>query len=147
MAINYCARALLAGALTGLCGCAAITTKETPDYYPNEKFNRSSDAERYSAERQCESMAGEYVEEPDKYREVVKKGLVGGVVGAGTGAVGGAIFSEAGRGTGAGAAIGGIIGVLKGLQEMNENSPTYERFVEHCLSQKGYQVIGWSSKS
>jgi hypothetical protein len=39
--------------------------------------------------------------------------------------------------------VGGVIGVLKGMSEMNDRSPSYERFVEHCLQKEGYEVIGW----
>lgn len=135
-------KVIFAGML-GLCGCA---TRATPDYYPNEKFRHSTSTERYAAEARCSELADQYVKEPNRYREIVKEGLVGGVIGAGTGAVGGAVFSKAGRGTGAGAAVGSIVGVLHGLKQMNEHSPSYERFVEHCLSQEGYKIIGWSSK-
>jgi len=93
------------------------------------------------------ALADEYIKQPNKYGEMAKEGLIGGAVGAGTGAVGGAIMGNAGRGTGAGAAVGGILGVLHAASKMNERTPSYERFVEHCLQKEGYEIIGWSSKS
>lgn len=93
----------------------------------------------------CLALADQYINEPNRYASIAKQGFIGGAVGAGTGAVGGAITGNASRATGAGAAVGGILGVLKGLSEMNERSPSYQRFVEHCLQQKGYYVTGWSS--
>jgi hypothetical protein len=93
------------------------------------------------------ALADEYIKQPNRYTEIAKQGLIGGALGAGTGAVAGVITGETGRGTGAGAAVGGILGVLKGMSEMNERSPSYERFVEHCLQKEGYEIAGWSSKS
>ena len=92
----------------------------------------------------CIALANQYVEEPNKYTTIAKDGLIGGAVGAGTGAVAGTITgNNVGRATGAGAAVGGIIGVLKGMSEIRDHSPSYERFVEHCLQKKGYEIIGW----
>ncbi len=131
-----------------ICGCTAMGmgSKPTPDFYPNDRYLHSPPAEVQQYEAECMNLASQYVKEPNKYQNLAKDGLEGGVIGAATGAVGGAIAGNAGRGTGAGAAIGGMLGILKGLKDMNEPSPSYERFVEHCLSQHGYSVIGWSSK-
>jgi hypothetical protein len=124
-------------------GCATIVADKHPQLYPNEKLARTSSIQAQTDVDRCMSLADSYIKDPNKYGEVAKQGLIGGAVGAGAGAVGGAIMGEAGRGTGAGAAVGGIIGVLKGLSEMNERSPSYQRFVEHCLQKQGYEIIGW----
>ncbi len=128
-------------------GCATMTTPATPDLYPNEKLNRTSRGQVHADVTHCLSLADEYIKQPNKYGEMAKEGLIGGAVGAGTGAVGGAIMGNAGRGTGAGAAVGGILGVLHAASKTNDRSPSYERFVEHCLQKQGYEIIGWSSKS
>jgi len=126
--------------------CSTMGGPETPDFYPNARYLNSPPAEVQYYEKQCMDYASEYIKQPDKYKTVLKDGLIGGAVGAGAGAIGGAIMGHAGPATGAGAAIGGLLGVLKGLKDVNEPSPTYERFMEHCLSMHGYTVIGWSSK-
>lgn len=128
-------------------GCAAMTTPATPDLYPNEKLNRTPRGQIHADVNHCLALADEYIKQPNKYGEMAKEGLIGGAVGAGTGAVGGAIMGNAGRATGAGAAVGGILGVLHAASKMNDRSPSYERFVEHCLQKQGYEIIGWSSKS
>jgi hypothetical protein len=92
------------------------------------------------------ALGDQYSQQPNRYQDLLKQGLVGGAIGAGTGAVAGAITGNAGRGTGAGAAVGGILGVLKSLSETNDHSPSYERFVERCLQKQGYEVVGWSAK-
>jgi len=121
-------------------GCA----QKRPQMFPNSKYNSSSPTRLQSDIDYCMSLADEYVQQPNKYGEVLKKGAIGGVVGAGTGAVAGSIYGNAGRGTGAGAAVGAIIGVLQGLYEVSEDSPSYQRFVERCLQNKGYEIVGWN---
>ena len=132
--------------LIALTSCSSMMGPKTPDFYPNEKLQKTSRSEVQSDVNSCLGMADDYIKEPNKYANMAKYGLVGGAVGAGTGAVAGTITGNAGRGTGAGAAVGGMLGVLKGLSEMNERSPSYERFVEHCLQKKGYEITGWSAK-
>lgn len=137
---------LVATATLTLAGCSAIMGKPTPDFYPNETLQRKGPAAANAAAQECMALADEYVKQPNVYMESLKQGVGGAAIGAGTGAVGGAIFGNAGRGTGAGAAVGGILGVLRGASQATETSPSYERFVERCLQQKGYEVVGWSSK-
>ena len=132
-------------ALMSLNGCSTFA-KKSPDLFPNEKYTRTSPEKVRTDVDYCQSLADEYVQQPDKFTNVAKRGLIGGAVGAGAGAVGGAIYGNAGRGTAAGAAIGGIIGVLQGLMEVSEDSPSYQRFVEYCLQKKGYEITGWSAK-
>ena len=61
------------------------------------------------------------------------------------GALAGAITKQnVGRATGAGAALGGVSGVARGRQEMREGSPEYRKFMEACLEDKGYRVMGWN---
>jgi hypothetical protein len=137
---------ILTVSVLSLGACSSMTTPKTPDFYPNEKLNATPRGQVQADVNTCVAMADEYIKEPNKYGSMAKQGLIGGAVGAGTGAVAGTITGNAGRGTGAGAAVGGMLGVLKGLSEMNERSPSYERFVEHCLQKKGYEITGWSSK-
>jgi hypothetical protein len=128
-------------------GCASLTTPKSPDLYPNEKLNRTPQGQTRADVNECMALADQYIQQPNKYAEMGKQGLIGGAVGAGTGALAGTIVgSNPGRSTGAGAAVGGILGVLNAAKDMNERSPSYERFVEHCLQKKGYEITGWSSK-
>ena len=119
-------------------------TPKRPQMFPNSKYNSTNPARLQSDVDYCMSLADEYVQEPNRYTEALKKGAVGGVVGAGAGAVAGSIYGNAGRGTGAGAAVGAIVGVLQSLYETSDTSPTYQRFVEHCLQNKGYEIVGWN---
>jgi outer membrane lipoprotein SlyB len=59
------------------------------------------------------------------------------------GAAAGAVVGRAGRGAAMGAAGGGSAGLLRGLFGSRDPDPVQKRFVEKCLREKGYQVIGW----
>ncbi len=133
--------------VVGVSACSAVSGPRTPDLFPNEKLSHTPMGAVQADVNSCMALADQYIKEPNKYGEMAKQGVVGGAVGAGTGALAGVITgNNAGRATGAGAAVGGILGVLKGMSEMNQRSPSYERFVEHCLQKKGYEIVGWSSK-
>jgi hypothetical protein len=138
---------LLLTAVSTAISCSQLTGEKRPQLYPNEKLARTSSVEAQSDVTRCMALADDYIKDPNKYASMAEQGLVGGAVGAGVGAVAGAIGGDVGRSTGAGAAVGGILGVLKGMSEMNERSPSYERFVEHCLQKQGYEIIGWSTET
>src|SRR5207245_9339092 len=77
-------------------------------------------------------------------KDVAKGAAVGGAAGAAIGAVGGAV-SGRGAGTGAavGAARGATAGAVHGAAKQTEPSPVYKRYVDRCLGERGYEVIGW----
>lgn len=70
---------------------------------------------------------------------------VGAGVGAASGAVGGAISGAAGQGSLIGAASGAVWGLLMGLFSAGTSQPSqaYVNYVNRCLQEKGYEVIGW----
>ncbi len=67
----------------------------------------------------------------------------GAAVGAVSGLVGGAISGGLGIGAAIGAASGATAGLLSSLFSVDEPNPTYQNFVNRCLQDKGYQVLGW----
>jgi hypothetical protein len=137
---------ILAITLT-LTGCQTMGMgPKRPLFFPNEAYQRNGDMRAQRDSEYCMSLADEYIQQPNAYWDAAKQGVVGGAVGAGTGALGGTIMgAKVGRATAAGAAIGATIGVLRSVMESTEQSPSYQRFVEHCLQKKGYEVVGWGS--
>ena len=130
-----------------LSGCASLMVKETPDFYPNAKYHKTGSPAAEQAANECMALADRYVPEPPCYCDLLKDTLGGGVIGAGSGAIVGPIMHEkVGRTTGAGAAVGSLLGLIYSVDRMNEHTPKYQRFVELCLRDKGYEVLGWSSK-
>ena len=127
-------------------GCASMSGPQRPQFYPNDEYRNRGAASANRAADECMAMADQYVEQPEAWKEALKTGAAGAAIGAGTGAVGGVITKgSVGRTTAAGAAIGGIVGVLAGLKDVGVQSPSYQRFVEHCLQKQGYEVVGWGN--
>ncbi len=115
-----------------------------PRFYPNDYYRQVGTAQADADTAQCMALGDQYAEDPSAWQGAAKTGLGGAAVGAGVGAIGGVITKgKVGRTTAAGAAIGGLVGVASELYKMGEKSPSYERFVEHCLQKKGYEVISW----
>lgn len=130
--------ALLASlALLVLVACAT-----RPIVYPNEKLRQSGQVAVDADTEACIAEAREYLESgrvPDLAKRTTEGAVVGGAVGAAAGAVTGAV----GRGAGMGAA-GGAAGTLAhGLWHWRDPDPVEMRYVERCLAERGYDVIGW----
>ncbi len=133
----------LSGALCLLSACTPQNAR-SPQFYPNPKLNAVGPAQARADAEHCKALADEYVQNPSQWKTVAKETGKSAVVGTAAGAVGGSIFSKAGRGAGAGAAAGAIFGLVRGLEKAGEPNPDWDKFVEHCLAEKGYRVYGWS---
>ena len=139
------ASARLAAAGMAVClvtGCA-ITPVE-PQLYPNAHYTAVGEAQAKRDIAYCEVLAREYVRNPDQVRNAARNTAIGGGSGALLGAVGGAIGGDTGKGAVIGAAVGAAAGILGSLVQAGEPNPTYKGFVDECLSQYGYDPIGWS---
>ena len=88
--------------------------------------------------------AREYGVKNDPGKAVGGKAVKGAAVGAATSAVVSAVLGgNVGRAAGAGAAGGATAGAVGGAFDANEPDPTFKNFVDRCLREKGYEVIGW----
>lgn len=130
-------------------GVAACSTKR-PVLYPNAQLTKVGPQAADADISACMAQADAYVASGGATQQQgtqVAKGTAGGAaIGAATGAVGGAISGDAGRGAAVGAATGataGFLGSLFGVFGDSGPSPTYQRFVERCLQERGYDPIGW----
>jgi outer membrane lipoprotein SlyB len=139
---------IVSALITILAGCGA----HRPVLYPNETLQRVGSTAAQQDVDACLEQAKQYLaSDGGKGGQVAGDVAKGTVVGAGTGAavgaVGGAITGNPGEGAAVGAASGATAGVLGGLfgafGRRSEPDPTYARFVERCLRDKGYDVIGW----
>ncbi len=68
---------------------------------------------------------------------------VGAAAGGAVGAAMGAVVGRAGAGAAMGAAGGGTGGLIRGLFRSRDPDPMQQQFVNKCLQEKGYEVIGW----
>jgi hypothetical protein len=145
--MSYLIRVHLAAAfLLSLSGCGA----SRPVLYPNQHLKTVGSGTADQAISTCMAEADEYISSggasEQKARNVAKGTAVGGATGAATGAVGGAIAGNAGQGAAVGAATGataGMLGSVFGVFGDSGPSPTYQRYVERCLQERGYEPIGW----
>ena len=130
--------ALLAGlAAFPLAACAT-----RPIVYPNEKLRESGQVAVQEDTDACLAEADAYLEDgrvPETAKRTGEGAVVGGAVGAAVGAVRGSV----GRGAAAGAAGGAAGGLVHGLFHWRDPDPVEQRYVERCLAERGYEVIGW----
>jgi uncharacterized protein YcfJ len=134
------ARALV---LSLLAGAASGCRSYEPVLYPNAKLEQVYQDEVDRDIAFCEANAKEYTENPSRAKRAAGDAAEGAVVGGATGAAAGAVLGSVGRGAGAGAAAGAAGGLARGIFTSREPSPVYRAFVERCLTDRGYDVIGW----
>lgn len=140
---------VLAGAL--LAGCAATgpsSPSARPVLYPNATLNRVGDAKAQAETDACMARAQTAGLSPDeKNNEVARRAGQGAAVGGVAAAVGALVTGRGGdsalRAGAAGAAVGGSAGAVSGAFREKASS-TYRHFVQRCLSDKGFEVIGWN---
>ena len=130
---------------------SACSRAQKPVLYPNSKVKEMPREQVEQDIEDCRRLAGEYVESTVG-KDIGKGAAVGGGTGAAAGAAGGAVRGAmSGRGAGAGAATGAAVGAaagatagaVRGAVKNTEPSPVYRQFVNRCLRERGYDVIGW----
>jgi len=125
-----------------LCSLALGCTMR-PALYPNKHL---TDVGRQQADadiRDCMELAEEYEVKATQGKEIAKGTAIGAGGGAVAGAVGGAISGNVAGGIATGAASGAAVGLLYELFRAAEPSATYKNFVNKCLREKGYELVGW----
>lgn len=134
-----CARGLILSMLLLLGACA---TAQRPVLYPNAHLKNVGDS---LAQRDIDDCmrAADDAGVSRSNNQVAKRGTEGAAVGAAAGGVGTLIRGgSVGGGAAAGAAVGGAAGAVHGAFH-NDVNPTYRNFVQRCLRERGYDVIGW----
>jgi hypothetical protein len=125
-------------------GCASAAQ---PVLAPNEQLRRvGRDAARKDID-ECLALARQYGVkrsgngEENLAREVVEDAASTAAGGAAAGAISGEVAP--GRAAAAAGAFAGTRTLVRGLFRANRPSDAYRGFVESCLSQRGYQPVGW----
>ena len=123
-----------------LIGCAG----PKPVLYPNEHYRTVGEDVAKRETTECRKEAKVAGGSPRGGGTAVAGGTaVGAGAGAASGAVGGAIAGSAGLGAAIGAASGAAYGFIGSLFRPSTPNPAYTRFVERCLVERGYEVVGW----
>lgn len=117
-----------------LTGCAW-----NPVLYPNTHLTNVGNEQAKQDIEDCRQQADAYVKS-DAAKEAVKDTGIGG---AGVGGAIGAVNGSFGRGVEMGAAGGAAAGLVGGIIKSTEPDPLYKTFVNRCLNEKGYDIIGW----
>jgi uncharacterized protein YcfJ len=141
---------LVCSAAVLLSACAshgASSPSARPVFYPNATLNRVGEAQAQSDSDQCSSNAKNAGLTPDEKDNAVARGAVkgaaiGGTVGAVSALVRGHPVQAVENGV-AGAAVGGAAGAVAGSFHEKANA-TYRHYVQRCLKDLGYDVIGWN---
>jgi outer membrane lipoprotein SlyB len=130
---------LLSAIAASSLACAA----QRPILYPNAHLQAVGTAAAQQDIDDClkQAAAGGY--ESRTEGKIAGSTAVGGAAGAAVGAAAGAVIGRAGSGAAMGAAGGGTAGLIRGLFRSRDPDQVTRRFVEQCLKEKGYQVIGW----
>lgn len=123
-------------------GCASAPAR--PVLYPNAKLKQAGDTVAQKDVDECialaESSGASSTDASRAARPAAEGAAVGGAVGGVSRAIRG---GHVGEGAIAGAAIGGTAGAVHGAFRASEPSPLYRNFVQRCLRERGYDVIGW----
>lgn len=124
-----------------LIGCASPPTR--PVLYPNEHYQQTGNDAAEATVADCQQQARDFGLEATTQSDVAgsagRGAVVGGVAGAAWGLVRGDVAEIAAASAAAGAAGSAAASSMRGRKA----SSTYERFVERCLDEAGYEVIGW----
>jgi len=117
--------------------------KKRPVLYPNATYQAAGATAAQRDIDDCVQMAADYGHATDAGKNVAASTTKGAAVGAAVGGAVGLVTGNAGRGLAAGAAGGGAGGMTRGAMKSGDPDEIERRFVEQCLRDKGYQVIGW----
>lgn len=130
-------RSLSLAAVLALGACAP-----KPVLYPNEKYKATPQDQVQSDIDGCRKQAKEFVK-THKAEIVAAHTGAGAAFGALMGLISGAFTGDYGRAVAEGAALGGAGGAVGGGARAMTPDAVERRFVDICLSNKGYQPIGW----
>ena len=124
-----------------LAGCTGNEVR--PVFYPNAHSEAQGQAQRERDINDCMSLAEQVGIGRNRDGEVGKKAAGGALVGGIASGAWGLVRGDAGERALAGALAGGAAGGVKGGIDSTRLNPTFKRFVERCLGDRGYEVIGW----
>ena len=123
----------------------SLSCAPKPILYPNAHYKEVGEESANRDIEECTRMAKDAGATPSqgKTGQVAGNTAAGGAVGSAAGAVGGAVVGHPGPGAMVGAASGATAGFLRGLFRRSPPSNAYKQFVQRCLTERGYDPVGW----
>jgi hypothetical protein len=111
--------------------------------YPNAHLRQVGSSAARQDIAECKQLALGSGVDQHKDGEVARRAASGAAIGGATGGAYGVFRGDAvERGLG-GAAAGAAGGTVHGMLKSDETSPVFRKFVNRCLGERGYEVIGW----
>ena len=124
-----------------LAGCASQPPR--PVLYPNSHLQSVGQAQADRDIAECRQLALSSGVAEKKSGEVGKKATTGAAIGGASAGAWGLVRGDPGQSALGGAAAGAAAGVVRGGIQSMETSPIFKNFVQRCLRERGYEVIGW----
>jgi hypothetical protein len=122
-----------------LVGCAS----HRPVLYPNAHFKTVGEQAAEQDINDCLQLAKNSGIDEKKGEKIAKQTAGGAAVGAAAAGAWGLVRGDAASMATAGAAAGGASGLVGGALRSGSPDPVYRNFVQRCLRERGYEVIGW----
>jgi uncharacterized protein YcfJ len=133
-----------------LCCCLIVMAmllfacaKKRPVLYPNHTYKAVGKTVAMADIDECIQLAADHGHATDAGKNMATSTGKGAATGAVVGGAVGAVSGRPGHGAAAGAAGGGAGGLMRGAWKSGDPDEIERRFVEQCLRDKGYKVIGW----
>ena len=124
---------------------AACSGTRRPVLFPDAHYLSVGDAAARADVDDCMRLADEFGAPVAGGEEIARDTLAGAAIGGAAAAAWGAVRNDhdVGNRAAAGAAAGGAAGLVRGSLRAGTPSGTYKNFVNRCLGERGYDVIGW----
>jgi uncharacterized protein YcfJ len=136
---NYKSVIIMIGIAVLMTACA----QKRPVLYPNVTYQAAGATVAQADIDQCFKLAADHGLKTDAEKNVAVSTAKGASTGAVVGGAVGAVQGRPGKGAAIGAAGGGSAGMMREAWKSGDPDDIERRFVEQCLREKGYQVIGW----
>ena len=135
------AAAIAVAALAALAGGSAV---QRPILYPNSHYVAVGRAASERDIAECVELSRDHGVNERRDGKVARSAAAGAAIGGVAGGAWGAVRGkDAVERAAAGAAVGATGGAVRGAVRSDDTSKLYKRFVQRCLADKGYDVVGW----
>ena len=147
--LSGCAAAAALVLMSGCASSGAGSASARPVLYPNATLNRVGDGQGRMEVNACLSRAQSAGLSPSENNNQVGRRAGEGAAVAGVASAIGALITGRGaegmlRAGATGAAVGGSAGAVSGAFHNDRPNGVYRNFVQRCLSERGFEVIGWN---
>ena len=122
---------------------ACQTTPDQPRLYPNAHLTKVGQKQAEVDINDCMALARDHGVSENKEGRIGEKAAAGAIVGGASAGAWGLVRGDAGSRAAAGAASGAAGSAAAGALQTTQTSPTFKNFVQRCLAERGYEVIGW----